>query len=374
MNYFDPKLLYQIALTQIVGVGDSLARVLLSTIGDEEEIFRSSKKTLCTIRGISSKLADQILDRDVLIKSENELNFMIKNKISSYFIKSDDYPYRLKECEDAPLLFYFKGNADLNSTKVISIVGTRKPSNYGISFCANFLSEISDKISPLLVVSGLAYGIDINAHRAALENSIPTVGILAHGLDIIYPAVHRKTAIDMFASGGLLSEFASGTSPDKFNFVRRNRIIAGLSDATIVVESGIKGGSLITADIANSYNREVFAVPGRIYDKESLGCNMIIEQNKAILLDTVETFTKHMQWDQAIAKNKIESSQQPLSLMSDQENQVYNLLRFNKDNSLHFNIIANQLSIASSELVAILVEMEMKGIIKSKPGNLYNLK
>lgn len=374
MNYSDPKLLYKIALTQIPGVGDVLARILLSSFDDEEEIFKSTRKTLSSIKGISTKLADQILDRNVLYRSEKELNFVIKNKIKVYFFKSDNYPARLSECIDAPILFYFKGDADLNASKIISIVGTRKSSDYGHLFCSYFLSEVSNIFPELIVVSGLAYGIDINAHRTALSHSLSTVGVLAHGLDHIYPSVHRKTAIDMLSNGGLLSEFCSETRPDKFNFVKRNRIIAGLSDATIVVESGKKGGSLITADIANSYNREVFAVPGRVFDKESLGCNMLIEQNKAVLLNSVQNFMKQMQWDGEISSNKIVLDKDTLPLMNEKEKSVFSLLERTNENSLHFNLIANQLAINSSELIAILIKMEMKGILINKPGNLYRLK
>lgn len=374
MNYSDPKLLYKIALTQIPGVGDVLARILLSSFDDEEEIFKSTRKTLSSIKGISTKLADQILDRNVLYRSEKELNFVIKNKIKVYFFKSDNYPARLNECIDAPILFYFKGDADLNASKIISIVGTRKSSDYGHLFCSYFLSEVSNIFPELIVVSGLAYGIDINAHRAALSHSLSTVGVLAHGLDHIYPSVHRKTAIDMLSNGGLLSEFCSETRPDKFNFVKRNRIIAGLSDATIVVESGKKGGSLITADIANSYNREVFAVPGRVFDKESLGCNMLIEQNKAVLLNSVQNFMKQMQWDGEISSNKMVLDKDTLPLMNEKEKSVFSLLERTNENSLHFNLIANQLAINSSELIAILIKMEMKGILINKPGNLYRLK
>lgn len=374
MADIESNLLYQIALTQIKGVGDSLARNLISIIGNEELIFKSTKKELKTIKGISDKIADQILDKEVFFKAEKELTFVLKNKIKVYYFRSEEYPYRLKECIDSPILFYFKGRTNLDATKIISIVGTRKSTEYGNTFCGKFLEELSQHIPDLLVVSGLAYGIDINAHRSALTNALPTVGVLAHGLDTIYPAVHRKTAVDMLANGGLLSEFCSGTDPDKFNFVKRNRIVAGLSDVTIVVESDKKGGSLITADIADSYNRQVFAVPGRIFDKESVGCNMLIEQNKAILLNSVDNFMKHMQWDIDYSEPKKKNAEPLLfPLLNEKEEAIFNLLR-SQNNPIHFNILTNQLSIQASLLTATLVEMEMKGIIISKPGNLYQLK
>ena len=374
MGDTDSNLLYQIALTQIKGVGDSLAKNLISTIGDEQQIFKSSKKSLTTIKGISDKVAAHILDKEVLIKAEKELNFVLKNKIQVYYFRSEKYPYRLKECIDSPILFYFKGKANLDSNKIISIVGTRKSTEYGNYFCSKFLEELSQDIPDLLVVSGLAYGIDINAHRAALSNSLPTVGVVAHGLDSIYPAVHRKTAIEMIPNGGLLSEFCSGTGPDKFNFVRRNRIIAGISDATIVVESDKKGGSLITADIADSYNKQVFAIPGRIYDTESSGCNMLIEQNKAILLNSVDNFIKHMQWDIDYSESRKKIIEPTLfPMLNEKEETIFNLLR-SQTNPIHFNLITNQLGIQPSLLISTLVEMEMKGIIVSKPGNLYLMK
>lgn len=247
------KLLYQIALTKIKGVGDIIARNLLEIIGDEEAVFKSTKKELSTIQGISSKLINEILNPDVLKLAEKELNFIERNKIQTFFIKDEDYPIRMKDCMDAPILLYFKGNSTFNPTKVIGIVGTRKSTHYGNSFCNDFLSELSVYFPDTLIVSGLAYGIDINAHNAALKSNLPTIGVLAHGLDRIYPSAHRNTAVEMLENGGLLTEFSSGTEPDKFNFVRRNRIIAGMADAVIVVESDTKGGSLITADIANSY-------------------------------------------------------------------------------------------------------------------------
>ncbi len=247
------KRLYQIALTQIHGVGDIIARNILQIVGDEEAIFKSSRKSLLNIPGIASKLVDEILNPEVLIKAEKELTFIEKNNISLYFINDENYPHRLKECSDAPILFYFKGNANFNAEKVISIVGTRQSTLYGNNFCDSFLDTISTSLPDTLIISGLAYGIDINAHRAAIKHGLPTIGVLAHGLDRIYPSAHRQTAIEMLQNGGLLTEFSSGTEPDKHNFVRRNRIVAGMADTVIVVESDEKGGSLITAEIANSY-------------------------------------------------------------------------------------------------------------------------
>lgn len=364
------KLLYQIALTQIDGVGDILARNLIDTIGDPEEIFRSTKKSLIAIKGISTYLADAILNPQALKNAEKELLFVEKNNIQTFFYTNDSYAYRLKECADAPILLYYKGKADLNTAKIISIVGTRKSTNYGNDFCDCFLEELSSAFPDILVVSGLAYGIDINAHKSALKHNLATVGVLAHGLDRIYPSGHRKTAIDMLEKGGLLTEFPSGTEADRFNFVRRNRIVAGMSDATIVVQSDNKGGSLITAEMANSYNREVFALPGRITDKESAGCNMLIEDNRAIILRSADSFIKHMQWD--VNKQISKPKQRQLFLdLSNDEQVVYDLLAAN--DSLHINLIAGQIKMSIPNLSSILLTMEMKGIVRTMPGGSYQL-
>ncbi|SHG34121.1 DNA-processing protein DprA [Dysgonomonas macrotermitis] len=369
MNDYSAKLLYRIALTQINGVGDILARNLLDEIGDEEAIFKSTKKELMSIKNFSVHLAQEILNPEVLRKAEKELEFVNKNNIQTFFYMDEDYPYRLKECADAPILLYYKGKADLNARKIISIVGTRKSSSYGTDFCDRFIEDIASVFPDILIVSGLAYGIDIQSHRAAVKENISTVGVLAHGLDRIYPAVHRKTAVEMLEKGGLLTEFISETEPDKFNFVKRNRIVAGMSDATIVVQTDMKGGSLITADLANSYDREVFSVPGRVTDRDSAGCNMLIEQNKAILLQSAESFIKHMQWD---LKSKIQPKQQELFLdLTKEEQAIFDLL--SGEDSLHVNFLSAQTSITLSSLLSTLLLMEMKGLVRAVPGGNYQL-
>lgn len=364
------KTLYQIALTKINGVGDVIARNLLDIIGDEEEVFRSSKKNLSSIKNISTKLVDEILNPEVLHKAEKELLFIEKNKIQTFFIKDENYPFRMKDCYDAPILLYSKGNLDFNTPKVIGIVGTRNSTDYGNTFCQKFIEEISVIYPDTLIVSGLAYGIDIQSHRASLKNNLPTIGVLAHGLDRIYPAVHRKTAIEMLNQGGLLTEFPSETEPDKFNFVRRNRIIAGISDVVIVVESDVKGGSLITADIANSYNREVFAIPGKITDQYSKGCNKLISDNKAILFESTEQFLNQMNWKKG--QNKVIPKQPTLFLdLTHEEQSIYDML--SKEKSVHVNLISIETGIPVSQLFFNLLEMEIKGIIKPLPGGQYKI-
>lgn len=369
MDNNSEKLLYQIALTKIEGVGDILARNLMEFFGDEEQIFRTSKKDLMSVDGISTVLSSEILNPEVFRKAEKELNFVRKNNIKTYFFTDHDYPYRLKECIDAPVLLYYKGNADWNVKKVISIVGTRKATGYGIDFCNSFLQDISFSYPDILILSGLAYGIDIQAHKAAIESKLPTIGVLAHGLDRIYPSAHRKTAVEMLKNGGLLTEFPSDTQPDKFNFVRRNRIVAGMADATIVVQSDAKGGSLITAEFANSYNRDVFALPGRITDRESAGCNILIEKNKAAILQSTDGFVQAMQWD--VCKSSKPKQQQLFLDLSQDEQLIFDTLA--STGALHINLISNQTGLPVSMLLPLLLNMEMKGIVKSSAGNIYEL-
>ncbi|MDD2475472.1 MAG: DNA-processing protein DprA [Dysgonamonadaceae bacterium] len=363
------KALYQIALTHITGVGVALARNLMQIVGDEEQVFKESANNLRKIQGISTRLVQEIRSSDVLRKAEEELNFVLKNNLQLLFFTSPQYPQRLTHCIDAPILLYVKGESNLNYKKVISIIGTRNASSYGCDACKQFVKDLSSKFSDLLIVSGLAYGIDICAHRAALENNVPTIAVLAHGLDRIYPSVHRKTAIDMLDKGGLVTEFPSKTEPERFNFVRRNRIVAGLSDALIVIESADKGGSLITAEIANSYYREVFALPGRVTDRSSVGCNRLISSNRAILMQDVKDFVNHMGWDESA---KPQPKQKELFLqLTETEERVFNAL--NDNNSIHVNMLAIDLNIPVSELFFTLLELEMKNVVKPLPGGVYKL-
>ena len=352
MSISSDKRLYQIALTMIAGVGDITARNILQAIGDEEAIFKSGRKDLLFKTGLSSKLVDEILNPKVLDKAAEELDFVEKNNLKTYFISDKDYPFRLKECPDAPVLFYFKGDVNFNAEKVISIVGTRKSTTYGNSFCDTFLQDISARIPDALIVSGLAYGV------------------LAHGLDIVYPSAHRQTAAEMVHCGGVLSEFRSKTEPDRFNFVRRNRIVAGMCDAVIVVESDEKGGSLITAEIANSYCKDVFALPGKMTDKYSRGCNKLIASHRADLFQSTEYFLQQMGWDEQSQKKK-PRQQQLFVVLSDDEQAIVDKLSM--QDSLHIDELARELNLPAYQLFSLLLEMEMKGIIKNMPGNMYAL-
>lgn len=365
------KLLYQIALTQIHGVGDIIARNLLMAVGDEEAIFKSNKKALSSIQGITSKLVDEILNPEVLRKAEKELQFIQKNNLETFFITDMDYPHRLRECIDAPILLYYKGNANFNSRHIISIVGTRNSSDFGNNFCDSFLKEIANTLPDTLIISGLAYGIDINAHRAAIKQNLPTIGVLAHGLDRIYPSAHRQTAVEMIENGGLLSDFTSGTEPERYNFVRRNRIVAGMADAVIVVESADKGGSLITAEIAGSYCKQIFALPGKSTDRKSSGCNKLIAQHKADLFLSTDYFLEQMGWDEKTAKKRKQPKQQELfSELSEEEQKITNLLL---NGEMHIDMIAKESTIPVYQLFSILLELEMKNIIKILPGNMFKM-
>ncbi|MDO5664521.1 MAG: DNA-processing protein DprA [Bacteroidia bacterium] len=364
------KTLYQIALTHIKGVGVMHARNLVQAVGDVEAVFTESARKLELIPRISKRLIAEIRHPEVMRRAEQELEFITKNNIQPLFFTDENYPQRLTNCIDAPVLLYAKGNVDFNRQKVISIVGTRNATKYGQEFCHKFLKELSERFPDLLVVSGLAYGIDIYTHRAALQNNLSTVAILGHGLDRIYPYTHRHTAVEMLQNGALLTEFSSGTNPDRHNFVRRNRIVAGMADAVIVVESGEKGGSLITADIANSYFREVFAVPGRISDSSSIGCNRLISDNKAILLQQTDDLLKHLGWDSD--KKTPQPKQRELFLnLTEDEEKVFNAL--NTAESMQVNQLAIELDTPVSELFFTLLELEMKNIVQALPGGVYKL-
>ncbi len=367
------KLLYRIALTNIKWVGNITARNLLSAVEDEERLFSFSRKELMKINGVSARLADEITNPEVLRRSEAELRFVEKNDIKTFFITDDEYPFRLRECADAPILLYHKGNVNLNADKVISIVGTRHATDYGLNYCDTFLKELSAIFPDLLVVSGLAYGIDIQAHRCALKYNLSTVAVLAHGLDRIYPHVHRGTAVEMLNNGGILSDYPSGTEPERYNFVGRNRIVAGLADAVIVIESGEKGGSLITADLDNSYCKDVFATPGRVSDRGSVGCNKLIANHKADLLQSTDYFIQQMGWGKTNNAKKKEPKQQELfaAQLNDEEQKVVNVLK--KQGNMHIDLLAHEVSMPVYQLLSILLEMELKGIVRNIPGNVVTL-
>jgi len=356
---------YQIGITLIPGVGDVNARKLISYCGGAEAVFREKKKALLKIPGIGESTVNSIVSQNVLIRAEEEIAFIEKYKIKTLFFTDKDYPRRLKHCIDSPVMLYYKGNADLNSDKIISMVGTRRASDYGKEICSKIIEDLS--LLKVFVVSGLAYGIDVKAHQAALQFGLETVGVLAHGLDRIYPYSHKAMAEKMINSGGLITDFLSKTNPDRENFPKRNRIIAGLADALIVVESAIKGGALITANIANSYDRDVFAVPGKVTDKWSEGCNFLIKTNKAALIQSAEDVVLMMQWQE---KAKGSSIQKKLfEELTPDEELVLNVLKEKDEVSVDYIVLSSQFS--NSKIAALLLNLEFKGLVKSLPGKMY---
>lgn len=364
------KLAY-FALSFVPGIGPILARQLLEAIGSPEAIFQEKRRILEKVPGIGPTLAAEIKRTDFLQKAEKELEFVEKNHIRCFFLAEEDYPQRLKECPDAPLILYYKGNADLDAKHIISIVGTRKASDYGRSLTEKLVAGIALRFPDTLIISGLAYGIDVCAHRNALACHLPTVGVLAHGMDRIYPPAHRSTAVEMLNNGGLLTDFPSGTMPDRPNFLKRNRIIAGLSDATIVVESKETGGSLVTADLAVSYSREVFTFPGRTTDLNSKGCNDLIRTNKAGLITSADDLIESLKWDTRY-ENKTDGLQTELFFAaSPEQEKILQLLK--AEGELHINEIALRLSMPIKQLSTLLFELEMNNSVKTLPGNRYRL-
>lgn len=363
--------LYQIGLTMINGVGDVLARQLLQACGDAEAVFAERRGALEKIQGFGPATAAAIKRPEVLREAEKELAFVEKNGIDCLFLTDERYPCRLRECSDAPVILYFKGSADLNATHVISVVGTRHATEYGRAMTDELIHTLSISFPDLLVISGLAYGIDVCAHRATLRENLPTVAVMAHGLDRIYPPAHRSVAVDMLGRGGLLTEFRSGTEPDRPNFVRRNRIVAGLSEATIVVESAERGGSLITADIAFSYGRDVYAFPGRTSDFRSKGCNNLIRQNKAGLITSAADLISALRWDTKETASHVPVQKELIFEGDDQTAAVLSALH--KGGEMHIDNLAIALNLSVHELSTLIFQLEMNGQIKALPGNFYSL-
>ncbi len=333
-----------------------------------EAVFETNYKDIQEITGIGEAVVKKIKREDALNKAEDQLNFIEKNNINTHFYLDNNYPRRLKQCEDAPILLYSKGNFDPNPSKVISIVGTRSATEYGKNLCEELIYSLKD--ASIQVVSGMAYGIDICAHQLCVKNEIETIGVLGHGLDRIYPRVHQFTAEQMFFKGGLMTEFIPGTNPDRENFPMRNRIVAGLSDATIVIESKKNGGSLITADLANDYNRDVFAFPGNVGQIHSAGCNLLIQKQQAHLVLNGKDFLKQMNWN---SEKATKSGAQRVCFveLTDQEKEICAIL--DQTNGEHIDVIALRTKKPISIINVALFHLEMKGVIKALPGKKYCL-
>ena len=372
MNKSEEEQIYSIALTMVPGIGHIGAKHLIGGMGNAVDVFRLRKEIPERIPEVSQRVIEALDCPQAVLRAEQEYEFIRKNRISCLSFHDEAYPSRLRECEDAPVVLFFKGNADLNSLHILNMVGTRNATDYGTQICASFLRDLKALCSDVLVVSGLAYGIDIHAHREALANELPTVGVLAHGLDRIYPHVHRKTAVDMLEKGGLLTEFLSGTNPDRHNFISRNRIVAGMCDATIVIESAEKGGSLITAELAEGYHRDCFAFPGRMSDEYSKGCNRLIRDNKASLLLSAEDFVQAMGWNMQTTLSEKVSVQRSLFIeLSEEEQKIVAILE--KLGNLQINSLVVEADIPVNKMTALLFELEMKGVIRVLAGGMYQL-
>ncbi len=323
----------------------------------------------------SPKLVEALRTTDEAFKrAEVELEYDLKYGIRPLCMNDDDYPARLRECDDAPLMLFYKGNANLNRQRVINIVGTRHCTPYGEDIIRRFTRELKTLCPEVLIVSGLAYGVDVCAHRQALDNGYDTVGVLAHGLDMIYPSRHRSIAVEMLQHGGLLTEFLTQTNADKINFVRRNRIVAGMSDACVLIESASKGGGLITTEISQSYGRDVFAFPGRVNDPYSEGCNNLIRSNGATLILSAEDFAKDMGWTcdaQLMTAKRAGIERSMFPELSAEEQAIVDVLA--KTNDLQINILSVKANIGIGKLTALLFALEMKGVIKTLAGGMYHL-
>ena len=371
----EQEVFYAMALTRISNFNFQQALELYRTVGSAQMIFEHRYDIGDILKDCSPRLKEALKDWDEPMKrADFELNYMREHQIRALTLNDDDYPQRLQECADAPIVLYYRGNADLNQAKIISIVGTRQCTQYGIDLIRRFMSDLRMYCPEVLIVSGLAYGVDINAHRQALEQGYPTVAVLAHGLDQIYPYHHRDTAVQMLNHGGLLTEFMTQTNADKPNFVRRNRIVAGLSDACIVIESKAKGGGLITAEIAQSYDRNVFAFPGAVGMSCSQGCNNLIRDNVAALISNADDFVRAMGWQDETKRKAALSDGIERNLFPDlspEEMKIVNLLQ--ETNDLQLNILSVKSGVPIGQLTAMLFNLEMKGVVKPLAGGMYHL-
>lgn len=361
-----PKdLLYKIGITLIPKIGVVNGKQLIAFCGGVEAVFKEKARALEKIPNIGTVAAKSILNQKVLSRAEEEITFIEKNNIQPLFYTDKDYPSRLSNCYDSPIMLYFKGNSQLNNQRVIAIIGTRRATNYGKEICREITLHLKDY--NVLILSGLAYGIDICTHREALDNNIETVGVLGHGLDTLYPAQNRKIAEKMIENGGLITEFISKTKPDRENFPKRNRIVAGMSDAVVVIESGRKGGAIITADLGNSYNRDVFAVPGRAGDEFSKGCNYLIRTNRAALIENGSNITYFMGWE----KTQIKPNEQPKLFLdlTKEEQSIFDCVLIAKEISI--DKIAITTGIKPSLVASTLLKLEFEGLVRVLPGKLY---
>ncbi len=369
------EIINTIALTRINYFHLTGMLQLYRRLGSATAVIEHRRNIRDVLPDASPKLVQSLQQLDEpLHRAEIELQWDLENGVMPLCMNDENYPQRLRQCDDAPLMLFYKGNINLNQRRVICVVGTRRNTVYGEDLIRRFMRELRQLCPQLLVISGLAYGVDIIAHRQALQNGYPTVGVLAHGVDYLYPARHKQTADEMVKKGGLLTEFLTQTNADKVNFVRRNRIVAGISDACVVVESAAHGGGLITASLARTYNREVFAFPGNVGSQYSEGCNNLIRDNVAGLISNADDFVKSMNWDDDVKLQRAQQvgiERQLFPDLSTEERRVVNALK--KHNDLQINMLSVQADIPIAHLTAILFSLEMKGVLKALPGGMYHL-
>ena len=363
----EEEILAVLRLQNTKSIGDILAKKLIATVGSAEGVFTEKKHILQKIHGIGSLAIQNLLNESNLHIVEKELNYINKNKIKYRYFLDDNYPKNLQQCIDAPILLFEDGQIDLSNQKIISVVGTRNMTRYGQDFCEELIEKLA--VYDPVIVSGFAYGVDICAHKSAIKNKLQTIAVLAHGLEQVYPKAHKRYIHQVNENGGFFTEFFHDETPLRENFLKRNRIVAGLSKATIIIESAEKGGSLVTADIANSYDRDVFAVPGRIHDRMSKGCNNLIYRNKAHLLQSAEDIVQMLNWD-------ISSSSKPIQKelfieLNQEEEKIYEYLK--EKNQQVLDLIALETHIPVYQIAPILLQMELKGIVKPLPGKLFEL-
>ncbi|NCI51523.1 DNA-protecting protein DprA [Sediminibacterium roseum] len=360
-------LLYEVALTMIPDLGPIRAKLLVEHFGDAASVFIARKKDLAAVEGIGEICARKIRQYTDLSEAEAELVFMQKHHVQPLFITHKNYPQRLLHCYDPPAMLYYRGNADLNTGRIVSIIGTRHHTDYGKQVTEELIAALETQ--NILVVSGLAFGIDSIAHKAALQNGLQTVGVLAHGMDSIYPSQNKMLARDMLLQGGLLTEFRRNTKPDKHNFPKRNRIVAGMADATIVIETASKGGSMITAELAHNYNRDLFAVPGKITDHKSSGCLQLIRQHKAMLLTGAGQLMETMGWQ---AKKNVAKKQRELFIeLTEDEKKIVQLLK--EKDMLPIDLLYLQSGLSASSMAAAMLNLEMQNLVCLMPGKMYRL-
>ena len=364
-------LLYKIAISLVPGIGCITAKSLIAYCGSAGQVFREKEKILRAIPGVGTVLAKNIQQSKVLARADREVEFIRRNNVKAHFYLDESYPQRLKSCVDAPILLFSKGKPNLNCAKVISMVGTRNATAYGRDLTDKFIASIAERGYDIQIVSGLAYGIDVQAHRAALRNNLQTVCVLAHGLETVYPSLHRAIALEMCEkNGGMVSDFLSYSVIDRKNFLRRNRIIAGLADAVIVVESAKKGGALLTAELAVSYNRDLFAFPGRVGEIYTEGCHFLIKSNRAGLIENVGDLEYCMNW-QPGSGTQDGCQSRLFNDLSPDEQKVVDLIQ--TEGELTIDLICLQTGLSMNRVSPMLLALEFSGIVKCLPGKVFKL-